>query len=223
MSETGKYSQLSLDELHAIAATVDADAEPERAAEIYAEIEKRQHAEFSTMDESPSADQDMCNDGVAPSPEASAQSTDDRLASRGERFAAAIIDTVVSILATIPFIFIVGAEEFAEPGLGLIALSFAYGLTSLLVVNGYLLFHYGQTVGKRFLNIRIEDMSGRQASLGTIIMKRYIPVSLAMYIPVIGGIVSLVDVCFIFRQDRRCVHDHIANTRVCRPPESINV
>jgi hypothetical protein len=30
----------------------------------------------------------------------------------------------------------------------------------------------------------------------------------------VGTFLVLVDVLFIFRKDRRCVHDHIAGTRV---------
>ncbi|MBU2978094.1 RDD family protein [Alteromonas sp. C1M14] len=223
MPETGKYSQLSLQELRAIAATVDGDAEPERAAQIYAEIVKKQQGEFSEEKVPPVADANHHSEAVDHNPNPTNQQEEERLASRGERFAAALIDSVVSILATIPFIFIVGAEKFATPSVSLIILSFAYGLLSLLVIHGYLLFNYGQTVGKRFLNIRIEDLSGRQASFGTIILKRYIPVSLSIYIPGIGGILSLVDVFFIFRRDRRCIHDHIAGTRVCRAPTSLTV
>jgi uncharacterized RDD family membrane protein YckC len=35
-------------------------------------------------------------------------------------------------------------------------------------------------------------------------------------IPYLGGIYGLVDALFIFRDDRRCVHDHIAGTRVVK-------
>ena len=35
-------------------------------------------------------------------------------------------------------------------------------------------------------------------------------------IPVAGGIFALADLLFIFREDRRCLHDHIAGTRVVR-------
>ena len=33
-------------------------------------------------------------------------------------------------------------------------------------------------------------------------------------IPLIGFVFYIVDVCFIFRTDRRCVHDLMANTKV---------
>ena len=33
-------------------------------------------------------------------------------------------------------------------------------------------------------------------------------------IPVIGSFLGLLDVLFIFRQDRRCLHDMVAGTEV---------
>jgi uncharacterized RDD family membrane protein YckC len=35
-------------------------------------------------------------------------------------------------------------------------------------------------------------------------------------IPVIGGFLPLVDVLFIFRHDRRCIHDLLAGTNVVK-------
>jgi uncharacterized RDD family membrane protein YckC len=35
-------------------------------------------------------------------------------------------------------------------------------------------------------------------------------------IPLLGGLFSLVNVCFIFRDDRRCIHDLIADTIVVK-------
>jgi uncharacterized RDD family membrane protein YckC len=35
-------------------------------------------------------------------------------------------------------------------------------------------------------------------------------------IPVVGAAYSLVDICFIFRDDRRCLHDLLAGTKVVK-------
>jgi hypothetical protein len=46
-----------------------------------------------------------------------------------------------------------------------------------------------------------------------VILRGFIP-GLIGAIPYIGPLFSLVNVLFIFREDYRCVHDHIAGTIV---------
>ena len=43
---------------------------------------------------------------------------------------------------------------------------------------------------------------------------RYVLVMLVQAIPMIGQLLGLIDALFIFRGDRRCVHDLIAGTKV---------
>ena len=43
---------------------------------------------------------------------------------------------------------------------------------------------------------------------------RYVLVMLVMAIPIIGQLLGLADALFIFRSDRRCVHDLLAGTKV---------
>ena len=43
---------------------------------------------------------------------------------------------------------------------------------------------------------------------------RYFPLAVIAQIPFAGGIFSLIDCLFIFREDRRCIHDLIAGTKV---------
>jgi uncharacterized RDD family membrane protein YckC len=47
-----------------------------------------------------------------------------------------------------------------------------------------------------------------------LILKRYLPISVVSVIPVVGPLLTLIDILFIFRSDRRCVHDLIADTQV---------
>lgn len=42
-------------------------------------------------------------------------------------------------------------------------------------------------------------------------------VSFVADIPLIGPILNLVSILFVFRENRRCVHDHIAGTVVVTP------
>jgi uncharacterized RDD family membrane protein YckC len=52
------------------------------------------------------------------------------------------------------------------------------------------------------------------------ILLRYLPISLAALIPVIGPYLSLVDVVFIFGSERRCIHDRLAGTKVVKVRKS---
>ena len=52
--------------------------------------------------------------------------------------------------------------------------------------------------------------------LGRIICLREGLMALLERIPLLGIRIELVDVLFIFRNDRRCLHDLLADTRVVR-------
>ncbi|MBK8036795.1 MAG: RDD family protein [Verrucomicrobiaceae bacterium] len=80
----------------------------------------------------------------------------------------------------------------------------------------------GQSIGKRLLGIRIVTYPEGQNPGGvkTILLRGVVPAVIGM-IPVLGPLFSLVNVCFIFREDRRCIHDLIAGTQVVngQPPQ----
>lgn len=141
-----------------------------------------------------------------------------RLASKWKRLFAAIIDGVIGILVALPFWLLTGFWEMItsgnEPPLQYTLLGGVYGFIAFLVVHGYLLKKSGQTVGKKLLGTKITDLDGNLPDLTTLVVKRYLPISVVSIIPMIGPMLSLIDIVFIFRQDRRCVHDLIAGTKV---------
>jgi uncharacterized RDD family membrane protein YckC len=93
----------------------------------------------------------------------------------------------------------------------------AVGLAVFLLVHGYFLFTNSQTVGKRLLGIRIENFADYRRTPGwKILLVRYLPTALLAQIPVLGPFLSLLDIVFIFRKGRRCLHDHLAGTIVMR-------
>lgn len=145
---------------------------------------------------------------------------EDRLASRWIRLAAAITDSLISVALTIPVMMGLGVFEDIENGQPMslsMTLGFAaYGWALFFLLHGHLLNQYGQTIGKKLLNIAIVDLNGNKPDFWPLIGKRYVPVALVAYIPLIGTILTLVNVLFIFRDDKRCVHDHIAGTIVVK-------
>ena len=69
----------------------------------------------------------------------------------------------------------------------------------------------GQTLGKHVLGIRIVKRdTGENGGFVRNVLLRFIFNRLLGIIPLYG----LVDILFIFRGDRRCIHDMIAGTQV---------
>jgi len=153
-------------------------------------------------------------------------------ASRGSRLGAKALDWITALLplvlaggvavALVPaFLLTHRADAWAalrdSALLGILALAMVLGYVALAVWNAVWLHRYGQTIGKRLLGIRIVRGDGSRASLGRIFALRYLPMALLGGLTGhMGGLVKLVDVLCIFRNDRRCLHDLIADTRVVR-------
>lgn len=142
----------------------------------------------------------------------------DTLADRGQRFAASVIDGVLALLLVVPLMLAIGVSPLAQLDSLTVTqrvLLFALGSAIPLALHGYLLMRYGQTIGKRLLGIRIVDRLSRQVpTLGHIYLWRMLPLQLLGQVPVVGQLLTIVDALFIFRKDRRCVHDIIAGTIV---------
>ena len=85
-----------------------------------------------------------------------------------------------------------------------------------MLINYSLLDKRGQTVGKYLLGVAIVGLNGERKSAEHLLLRRYIPVSVATQLPVIGGLLATIDALFIFGKSRRCVHDRIAGTQVVR-------
>jgi len=86
-----------------------------------------------------------------------------------------------------------------------------------LVLNGYLLHKRGQTIGKWALGIKIVSLHNEKIlPLWKVFFVRYVPQVLVAMIPLAGSILILINDLFIFRKNKRCVHDYIAGTKVIR-------
>ena len=120
------------------------------------------------------------------------------LAGRGSRLGAAFID---GLTYSIPYIILLAVD----PILGLLLLA------AVLILQIILLTKDWQSLGKKALGIRIVKMdTGRNGGFVSNVLLRVVVNGLLGLIP----LYSLVDILFIFRQDRRCIHDFIAGTQV---------
>lgn len=140
------------------------------------------------------------------------------LASRKLRFIGAIVDSLCSAVVFVPLFVFSGLMQRTMEG----QLSYRdtlfinlIGLGLFLLINGYLLATAGQTIGKRLVGTRIVNVSDeRKPKFLTLVGARYATTWLIGLIPGVGNLYGLVDVLLIFREDRRCVHDLIAGTKV---------
>ena len=144
------------------------------------------------------------------------------LAGRGTRLGAALIDGMIIMLIAwlmwylfVPGMFSKMMTGYKPP----ILLSLTVGLSTLVVwiaINFSLLARSGQTVGKKILGIKIVCTDNTPCNVWRIAGRRFLIPGLIGQVPIAGIFFSLVDVLFIFRESRRCIHDLIADTIVIR-------
>ncbi len=145
------------------------------------------------------------------------------LASRGVRLGAKILDVIIMMVVIfvpmIPaFIAIAQAEKGGklENDFPVSALYWfgaaAVAALGLLVWNAIWLSKYGQTIAKRMLGIRIVCFpSGEPAGAAKAFwLRAVVNYIINSIVPLYG----LIDACFIFREDKRCIHDLISETTV---------
>jgi len=138
------------------------------------------------------------------------------LATRGSRFAAAFIDGIASLLVGLPIQWALGMfDNFGqEPDLQQIVMSSALGFVIWFAIQIAFLSS-GQTLGKKMMGIRMVDhQTGERVPVGRLVLLRYLPTSIVASIPIVGGLIVLVDILFIFGSEQRCIHDLIAGTKV---------
>jgi uncharacterized RDD family membrane protein YckC len=141
------------------------------------------------------------------------------LAGRGRRLAATLIDVTLVPIVAILLMLVTGVLEHAAdwstramPVLRMIGL----GLASYVLLNLWLLWRRGQTVGKVVMGTLIVDAkSGERVPFWRLVVRGLFFPTLYMIVlvPYIA-LIPLIDQALIFRKDRRCAHDWICRTTV---------
>lgn len=138
-------------------------------------------------------------------------------ADRGMRLVARLIDGGLYLACFMPMFIAVAIDpDSKEPSgiqMAMMGLSFLLVL-GLFVYNLVLLNESGQTLGKRWIGIKIVRTDGTQASLGRILGLRMFVIALIEGIPCLGSVFALANVLWIFGQDSLCLHDLMADTKV---------
>lgn len=137
------------------------------------------------------------------------------LATRRIRLMGAIIDSMVTMLVMAPLLFVTGGfAADATFSIGQTILSFILGVIVFVVLHGYFLATKGQTIGKAVVGTKIVNELGDKPPFGRLLGLRYLVPGLVYSVPCIGSLIAVINVLFIFREDRRCLHDHLAGTYV---------
>jgi uncharacterized RDD family membrane protein YckC len=158
---------------------------------------------------------------IAPTPAApispAVRPIDPNLAGRGSRLMAVLIDGLLFCVCCIPggIMLWVGADNDNDTlkiiGGILIGLVFL----ALLVIQIYLLSSRGQTIGKKMMSVKVVkyDDGSNPGFVHACLLRLIVP-GFINGIPIIGYLFPIVDACFIFNEERRCIHDLIASTKV---------
>ena len=144
------------------------------------------------------------------------------LASRGSRLGAAFLDGLVGAFAVgLPLVagiaMLSGAEKSGDevPVSAIVSFIIAgLAFLGLTIYNIVLLTTSGQTIAKRWLGIRIVNQPDGQnpGFVKAFLLRSFVNTIICQVVP----FYSIVDACFIFREDQRCLHDLIADTVVVK-------
>ncbi|MFI2812474.1 MULTISPECIES: RDD family protein [Microbulbifer] len=187
MDSCPDFKKYNFQQLQEAYSGVNKDIYPERAREILHRIEQRKRSHPEEV----------------PVPKVGT-------AGRTERLLAAFLDGLVIMVAFIPVAILVGTKYAENNPVMYPLFLLTYGYLAFLLINSSLLLERGQTVGKKILGISIRDMEGKIPDFDTLIFYRpLLKTAFAVFSPL-----DVINKLFIFRADKRCIHDHIVQTRV---------
>ena len=141
------------------------------------------------------------------------------LAERSTRLGAALVDGLIfAAIVYLPMLvgFAIGGAASSggnSSGDGFMMLGVLLALVGLgvfMVLTLRQMSQTGQSLAKKYFNIKVVMSDGSPATMGTLILKRNVLNGLLGIIPMYG----IVELLFIFGEKRQCLHDRIADTIV---------
>lgn len=142
------------------------------------------------------------------------------LAERGTRWFARFIDGLINLVSVVP----VGLVLFSTDVLNwrdlqqnqLAGVIFWAAALPVSLYQWSLVSRTGQTIGKKMLGIRVVKVDGSPVDFTSGVAMREWITTVIGFIPLLGGLVSFVGILLIFGDERRCLHDRLAGTKVIR-------
>jgi uncharacterized RDD family membrane protein YckC len=142
------------------------------------------------------------------------------LGGRWTRLFAVWLDGLLYIAVIFPGIIICGSDEVIAVFDGSIEIEpllwVGVPLLGALAYQWRLLTLTGQTLGKKWLGLRVVRVDGSRASFVQVVLLRVWLLQVLTYIPLVGNFIAFLDAIMIFGAERRCLHDRIAGTIVVR-------
>jgi uncharacterized RDD family membrane protein YckC len=163
------------------------------------------------------------------------------LASRGRRLAARLIDWSLMLVPLITLLLALMDASFeaeiqslqgnptalmealqrqigkAQQAGNPTVMAMSWLVVALLLGNVILLTLRGQSLGKMLAGIQIVRASdGGRAGFVKTVLLRWFLFAVIESVQIIGPVLTLANIFMIFRRDRRCLHDLVADTRVIR-------
>jgi len=210
------YTKYTVYELYDVYFKIDKEKYPERFREITDEIKIRLN-----ISETQIIDNDFIHNAFYNyQNNKTVLDLDNNPASRGERVEAVLLDSLITGTPIIILILIIGFNDYTdfikENGIIAQLVALVGGQIIYLALNSNFLFKDGQSIGKKIVGIKIVTVDGHLPSIFNIYFKRYLSQLLIILIPFFGNLILLIDYSFVFRKDKRCLHDHFANTKVVK-------
>lgn len=147
------------------------------------------------------------------------------LAKRSARLWGALIDAVLTLSCGLPFLlfgfghaahewFEAGAHYSSVPLSSFPVLLFVLLGVALTALQAVLITRRGQSIGKIVMKTRIVRVDGSAAGFLHGVLLRHWSFMVAGTVLPFSHWLALFDSLLVFRKDRRCLHDHVAGTRV---------
>jgi len=177
------------------------------------------------------ADFEEFSPGAAPAAPPPVIPGDPTLGGRGARTGAALINAALYMACVMPGLMMAaaravaaGAHSIAEVDANSVSDGnrvMQLGVFAAISLQACLLSFRGQNIGMLLTGLKVVRFSDGQPAgfLHGALLRFLAPVSLMFmpsYVPFLGLMFLCVDYFFIFRADRRCVHDLIADTKVVK-------
>jgi uncharacterized RDD family membrane protein YckC len=128
------------------------------------------------------------------------------LADRGTRLGAQLLDGVLAVAAGA-----VGAIPGVALGMEAAVVGAVVAVIALSFYQWYLISTTGQSLSKKWLGIKIVRVDGTELGF---LYGVFLRIWVIQAVSALIGLVGLVDALMIFGDERRCLHDHIAGTKV---------